>query len=110
MGRPKTQLTEEQKQIIEQAKGLRAEGKSWSEIGEALGVNKNWIRYRLDSVYHDSHYFRREDGMTYATRTPISEPELRRRLDLVPRVDTRDFTARFFGDPIPGDMRRCENN
>ena len=36
---------------------------------------------------------------------PLSDDELKRRKALIPE-DTRDFTARFFGDPIPGDPRR----
>jgi len=35
----------------------------------------------------------------------LSDDELKRRKALIPE-DRRDFTARFFGDPIPGDPRR----
>jgi hypothetical protein len=35
----------------------------------------------------------------------LPQDELERRQKLVP-PDTRDFTQRFLGDPIPGDMRR----
>lgn len=35
----------------------------------------------------------------------ISDHELTERRRLIPS-DSRDLTARFFGDPIPGDRRR----
>lgn len=44
-------------------------------------------------------------GRTDLTHRTIDREELERRLALVPK-DTRDFTARLMGDPIPGDKRR----
>lgn len=37
----------------------------------------------------------------------ISEEELLSRLELIPE-DTRDYTGKMMGDPIPNDKRRLE--
>lgn len=44
-------------------------------------------------------------GHTDLTHRTISREELNQRKALVPQ-DTRDFTARVMGDPLPGDRRR----
>lgn len=40
------------------------------------------------------------------SKRALTDEELLERLALVPREDTRDFTGRLMGDPIPGDRRR----
>lgn len=56
----------------------------------------------MSSIYHRRTNPARKDR---PGERIISHEELRARRSLIP-PDTRDFNARFFGDPIPGDERR----
>ena len=91
-------------EMLQRASELRAAGASWNSIARELGVGgRDTIRYRLDD-----DFARRKWGKT---APPLSEQralyfrpteaDVRAIQDTVPR-DTRNFTARVFGDPLPG--------
>lgn len=110
MGRKREVPTEADQEILKQAAALKEGGLSWAETAKRMNVSKSWLRYRLDPVYRS---YRLEAGRVdhcysaaHSTRVAMTNEQLAEYQKLIPD-DTRDFTARFFGDPIPGDRRRA---
>lgn len=87
---------------IEEIHALWHEGRSIKEIAEHFGVSDRAIRNRLPKAWLLAR--RREKGLptviNLSTRRETIADAKRQLAALPP--DTRDFTARLFGDPPPG--------
>lgn len=95
-------------ETLEMTRTLRSLGLSWEKIGRQVGFGPDVLRYRLDPTRKRGG----ESGLSSTLRSLPFRPtqaELDSLLSKVPR-DTRDFTARVCGDPLPGrsalDQRR----
>lgn len=99
-------------ETLELATALRAEGKSWNSIGRAVGFDGDVIRWRIDPVFVSKHRGR-YNGHSSAliVRDRMTQADLEHLKRTIP-PDTRSFTARAFGDPLPGrsalDKRRAD--
>lgn len=100
---------------VEKAKDLVRQGWSVKRIAEQFGCHDQTIRRATDHRYRET---RRQDIERQRLRNSRNQNSAGRLADLrsvkedaaarlaeIP-ADTRDFTARMFGDPIPGDPRR----
>lgn len=97
------------------AKNLHADGWAYRAIGEELGFGRDSIRYILDPEYaamrrKQVNEARRRRGYTSTARADsgnrypagkINIETIAARLAEIP-ADTRNLTARIFGDPLPG--------
>jgi hypothetical protein len=94
--------------LLAKARQLRDRGLAWQGISDIVGQSKSWLRYRLDPTFKEERN-RQSPGVHHSLMpkgtSVLSTAELQERLSLVPN-DTRDFTGRFCGDPIPHDRRR----
>lgn len=95
-------------ETLERTRQLRALGLSWEKIGRQVGFGPDVLRYRLDPTRKRGG----ESGLSSMIRDlPYrpTEAEVDRLLSTIPR-DTRNFTSRVCGDPLPGrsalDQRR----
>ena len=113
---------EDEARILADARSLVTPGQRGSlrRVAAQLGVAYHWLRHRIDPEYARKHSERDRRRLRelreavpggYITYQDLgarlSKEELARRRALIPE-DTRDFTARFCGDPIPGDPRRMQ--
>lgn len=90
---------------IDAAKLMRAQGKSWTEIGKALGFDRDSVHGWLDRRFAERRYeqckrrllrYENEDR-----RQPRARPiDVAARLAEIPK-DDRDLTQRLMGDPLP---------
>lgn len=101
-------------EIVERARALRAGGMSWTRIAALLGVGDDGLRRRLVPGYAERRvaasraaYAARSRGekkrvqVNRVSSTGVTPDEAWRALASIP-ADTRDLTARLFGDPLPG--------
>jgi hypothetical protein len=93
-------------ELLQKAQGLRAAGMKWETIANRLNVGSDGLKRRLDPEYRERRNQqmreaneRRDPLHNFASRVPMAE--VYRLLDTVP-ADTRGFTARACGDPLPG--------
>ena len=77
--------------ILNKATKLRNQGFSWSKIVSAIGESEDVLRRRIDPDYQA---IRTRIMWGYRKRNAVQK------FKSLP--DTRDFTARFMGDPLPG--------
>lgn len=63
-----------------------------------------WMKKRC-AMNREMAHAKRAAGVGPVQRSIDAELQWREQMKIMP-PDTRDFTARFFGDPIPGDPRR----
>lgn len=104
------------KDLIDRAKQMRDEGKSIGGIARELDIGYEWLRRRLDPGYAERSTakwracYAKESFTKVTTKWRPRNDEIAQRLAEIP-PDTRDFTARQFGDPLPGrsalDRRRA---
>lgn len=89
---------------------LHAAGIPLREIAQRFGCGRNAIRRRIDPRWTPRQARRRVQKtpikpagtLRYVRPEPrVSEEEFLRAAALIP-PDTRDLTARLFGDPLPG--------
>lgn len=82
---------------------MREQGESWNAIGRALGYDRDVLRWRLDPEFVERRKANHGGplSMLRAAAFRPCEAEIRRIQDGVPR-DTRSFTGRSMGDPLPG--------
>lgn len=108
---------EEQAAVINRARQLRADGVSWKEASRQLGVCVDRLQMHLNPAFDLAAYRARKRAQDARRRDrersvrtavdiePVMSMPLRSdvaaRLAEIP-ADTRDATARFFGDPLPG--------
>lgn len=89
---------------------LWRDGISQSEIGAALGVTRNVIASKVRRIGLTPRLVPQWRPDAVKKKKPVEEPEPCNPIYLPD--DTRDFTARFFDDPLPGrsalDRRREE--
>jgi len=101
-------------EILKRAKTLRETDppRTWASISAELGKGRDWLRRRIEPGYAE---FRNQQIRQYvgerrltqnfstqiktASRPAMTDAELRAHRLSLPD-DTRDFTQRFFGDPI----------
>lgn len=101
-------------EVVERARALRAGGMSWMRIAALLGVGDDGLRRRLVPGYAERRaaakraaYAARSRGekkrvqVNRVPSTGVTPDEAWRALASIP-ADTRDLTARLFGDPLPG--------
>lgn len=108
----RSKLTDAQ---IEEAKKMAAAGKNWVEIGRRFGVTDMTAHVLCDPEFREkvNARKRRENKrrselyassvpsfIRHATGRPAKE-DVEARLAEIP-ADTRDLTAKAFGDPLPG--------
>ncbi len=88
---------------VDQARQLRALGRSWDSIGAEFGLHPDTMRRRIDPAYARSERFKYTGPMSFirAGESRVSPADAARALAGVP-VDTRTRQARFMGDPLPG--------
>lgn len=96
---------------LEIARRMRADGAAWYRIQRRVGRNEYWVRCRIEPGYREKRLAQRTALRSKKRTVPPknrvvkrAEPddaEVRARKAEIPK-DTRDATARFFGDPIPG--------
>lgn len=103
--------------LVTEGRRLRDEGMPINRIARELGVGDEWIRRRLIPGHREkaNAAWRADHPPTGPSKVKI-EP-YRPKKDEVDRLrasipkDTRDFTQRFCGDPLPGrsalDRRRA---
>lgn len=104
-GRKAHTLTPAEKRLIVRGRALREQGMTWKAMGEKLKAKASWLRYRIDDDYREWKNRRREYEKKYGIRHIKVDNSWMEQLALIP-PDTRDFTGRLMGDPIPGDPRR----
>lgn len=104
--------------IVEDAKRLIAEGMSLFGASVECGVGYEWLRRRIEPGYAEKSNAKVRARLIHPspsmTRVDAnvrpSQSDLARRRAEIPK-DTRDFTQRFCGDPLPGrsalDRRRA---
>lgn len=116
MAKPVGKWTGEQ---IDTAREMLASGMSLKAVGEHFGVSGDTVKCKTDTEYHLRRVRRnnknraekrphevpaRTAGRFYVQSSARSAPDadcIAARLAEIPRFDTRDFTARMFGDPLP---------
>lgn len=99
-------------ELVKKGKYLLAQGMGIATIARRLNVGTDWIRRRIDPEWaeHKRHVWRkqylRNTNNTVARRSHVVTPgpdfALVRKLMAEIPEDTRDYTARHFGDPLPG--------
>lgn len=112
MARPKTVTPK----MIKTMHRMRERGRTMLEIAEHLGLDRSTISYHLNAELREKRreYVRErkqmlkeaEEGRAAAGYVPKYllekiENDWKRLRREIPR-DTRTFTQRFFGDPLPG--------
>lgn len=91
MRKPRLKLSGEvEHRMIIEATTLR-DVMSWPQLCRHFNVGEDWLKRRLVEGYVSRANQRYRAQMGYAK--PVKNP---------PPPDTRDFTARFCGDPLPG--------
>ena len=89
---------------------LRDDGLTWAQIGRKLGIRGEVAKRSVDADYH-ARIRERQKNYHRERRQTFKVPQKNhfvRKDDIDPRVlnsvppDTRTFTARAFGDPLPG--------
>lgn len=101
----------EQAAMLATARALVSNSVPWYEIARKLGVGESWLKRRLVAGHAEKENTRvRSRKMCDVSRKaehrpPLTKEETLARRALIPQ-DSRDFTARWFGDPIPNDPRR----
>lgn len=98
---------------VEAVKAMRKCNMSWKKIGATLGVNPATARRAVDRVFRVALAERIARNKTYGSVgiPPITGAQCAERRTvaqdariLMARIpdDTRNLTARIFGDPLPG--------
>lgn len=94
---------------------------NWSGIASFYGVNRSMLRRKCDPDYREKDNAKKAGWRSRRhkrllptptgvhVRRSITKQEYAARLAEIP-PDTRTFTQRFFGDPIPNDPRRANDN
>jgi hypothetical protein len=98
---------------VETAKLLKASDPHyWTtrRLAANFGVSDHSIRWNLDPEYRKRQEDKRKTdhpnmNRQYTESHKGHNEEMLRQREMMPE-DTRDFTARYLGDPIPGDPRR----
>lgn len=114
--KPWPKLSPEDRAKLRAAVRLRKQKVPWRTIAQRLECSASFLRWRLDISYNQGRKrnarirakrdYSNPTGFTHNTGPrPISQAELEYRQSLIPE-DTRDYTARWFGDPIRPDPRR----
>lgn len=86
-----TKLTEEKLHL---AMEMKESGSNMDLVANALGVSPSYLRDKM-------RYYRQRNDLP-----PAICPQMFRQSPLAKSPkDTRDYTQRFFGDPIPGSGR-----
>lgn len=103
-------------EVLARASRLKESGRTWNAIGRELGLPPEAIRWRIDPQYVAAHRESHGAGQrrviqNYTYRMTAQEAQAA--LSSIPS-DTRNFTARAFGDPLPGrsafDKRRAQSS
>jgi hypothetical protein len=98
---------------VDAAKQLQARDPHfWTtrRLAKHFSVSDHTVKYHLDPAYKMRQEARRKTDHPYMNRQHTEShkghnEEMLRQREMMPE-DTRDFTARYLGDPIPGDPRR----
>lgn len=89
--------------ILETAKVLRSRKWSWDGIARNLRVSKTWLKNRMVPGFREQSKRVREHHLRVERRSLTGRLDAdadRLKAQIPP--DTRDLTARIFGDPLPG--------
>lgn len=96
------------RETIDQAIRMREARMSWGRISRTLGFSVEVLRWRMDENWAERQRERtrkRFPPMAQQNRSSkpwgISQEDIAAVLRTVP-TDNRSFTARAFGDPLPG--------
>jgi hypothetical protein len=104
-----------ERETLNLARRLIAKGATFYKAAQVCRVHYLWLRCRLDPDFRQSQLERSRAryisysadkanpdarAEPYRNGKPISDERLRELRSNVPE-DTRDFTARFLGDPLP---------
>lgn len=103
---------EEAKAKLAHARQLVTEGRNWKVIARLVGISEDWLKRRLVPGYAEA---RAASARRHRERGPAPTDKIRHRNETgrvsleeaeaaraaVPD-DTRNYTSRFFGDPLPG--------
>ncbi len=97
---------EEEREIAAEAKALIDQGWAKTRVAAHLGVSEFWLRCQTIRGYREDHNEKTRIARSFETyhhaeRDPLTNDQLRDVRASIPK-DTRDFTARIFGDPLPG--------
>jgi hypothetical protein len=105
MSRRRTEISpENEARILDEARAMRAAGKSWETIKDYLDVGQDWLKRRIvpgfsartnERVRLHFQGVKVNRAETWSERTTRCQPEPR-------PYDTRDLTGRICGDPLPG--------
>lgn len=66
----------------------------WVKLAKRVGVPYRWLRAQLDPDWAETMLSSDRQRRAYR-KNQVRQP-------IMPPADTRDFTARFMGDPVPG--------
>ena len=108
MNGPRRHITpEDEARIKAAAIELRANGHSWTSIRKKLGVGIEWIRRRIVPGYAETSNRKSQERLHRDGESNRVAGRWRRELESHQRAqprpeDTRNFTQRFLGDPLPG--------
>lgn len=88
---------------LDRARELRSLGLSWAKTSRAVGVTEDTLRWRIDPTFAEKWKARHAGPKSMVRAEPLrpTKIEVRRALAAIP-TDTRSFTARVMGDPLPG--------
>lgn len=90
--------------VVSRARELIDQGMKWSRVAARLGVTENGLRRRLDARFSDVRTQGRRSArglVAPAGESRLRESEAEEIIATIP-PDTRNMTARAFGDPLPG--------
>ena len=83
---------------------MRKQGLSWTEIGRTLGVTSTTAKTAVDPAYLAKRQQKvnnnRRVSRAKAGQTRVRKEEAIAAVEFI--RDTRGFTARMMGDPLPG--------
>jgi hypothetical protein len=112
---PRTVSIREQirQQHTETVNAMRAEGKTWKDIAEFLGVGIGNLRFAMDPEFVERANANRRERRKHTIRENHKQFKAVKPMNFRiedprdvrgewPPPDTRDLTARICGDPLPG--------
>jgi hypothetical protein len=93
-------------ETLKRAAAMRDNGMSWGKIARAIGIGEERFRRLLDPGFSERRAAmirkaRETRGFRGEPRVRVSPEEAKAALSSIPS-DTRSFTAKAMGDPLPG--------
>jgi hypothetical protein len=100
----------DEEQILEQARALLKNGAHYPDLTEKFGLSRDWFVRRLeptkaqkrrDQINRNRWQMGKRGASTQRAETR-QQRDVRVEAKAEQIADTRDYTQRFFGDPLPG--------